>query len=75
MVDEIIVWFLAGFSKLEPVVQALGRSPGRLISNHVITYGVVCSGVVPLSVTNPFVVVCFPLKEKRAHTRSQKKTS
>ena len=37
VVDEIIVWFLAGFSKLEPVVQALGRSPGRLNSNHVIT--------------------------------------
>ena len=36
VVDEIISWLQAGFSKLEPVVRALGRSPGRQVSNHVI---------------------------------------
>jgi len=40
VVDEIVAWFQTGFSKLEPVVQALGRSPGRQVTNNVITGGV-----------------------------------
>ena len=32
VVEEIVAWFLAGFRWLEPVVSALGRSPGRTLS-------------------------------------------
>ena len=37
VVDEIVAWFQTGFSKLEPVVQALGRSSGRQVTDNVIT--------------------------------------
>ena len=36
VIDEIIAWFQAGFSKLEPVARALGRLPGRESANNVI---------------------------------------
>ena len=35
-VDEISAWFQAGYSKLEPVLWALGRLPGRETSSNVI---------------------------------------
>ena len=35
-VDEISAWFKAGYSKLEPVLRALGRLPGRETSSNVI---------------------------------------
>jgi len=35
-VDEISAWFQAGYSKLEPVLRALGRLPGRETSSNVI---------------------------------------
>ena len=31
VVDEIVSWFQAGFQRLEPLVVALGRSPGRAL--------------------------------------------
>ena len=32
VVEEIVAWFLSGFRWLEPVVSALGRSPGRTLT-------------------------------------------